>query len=353
MISETYFSSFIIRGLWVETGEQFEINYPHYITLPRDRELIVAIDPSTNQTGLAVSDTDKNPILLADIITKNIYDKEAIHQMLEHFFEDSLAHANVHSFILEEPFLGNNEHTYRVLNRLKRHLKSLTKRIPALTNSRFGEIKPSAWRSTFLADKKYKGRKHRRSDAKESAMEETLCQIPTAAPYFNSFAPSIPDSCDAYGILMGYLEKVNGKTNNDLTIVNSTMKKNFRIKKTYFVVGVTSDNLMETVKEHVPIDILTKRGTNMLEYDTNSTIEDNVSRACSEYDEVQVLYMPESEQDIVFMWEYGFKVDRSAGEFYAVICYRDKPAQPKSPPPPPPPKERGWKTHDYFRKDGW
>ncbi len=284
-----------------------------------NRRIVVALDQASNKTGVCILDFDSRKLIgVMDLINSGFPSKQLYFESIYSFLANHIKNANIVHFIYEIPVEhSKNTQTLAILEALRAFIKNFRHRMPSLSDENMVEIYVTAWRGHFLADKKYNGRRKLRNDAKQSTREEVCERYPILTAYANKRAEP-PDSCDAVGIALGALEEMYSKVFKGCRKVNKTMP--VKTNKHYYDVkqGTMSDFSKILKTEFFQYE----KYFEVLEYNSEMTLEENAKRYCCNNDKLGILLVPPSDTKTnqLLKWETGSKLKDS--EYYAVFCRR-------------------------------
>lgn len=169
-------------------------------------DLILVLDPSSSQTGIALGDTKGNLFLFQDF--KNLVcDRATFIAYLDGYLQLLCRQYKVKMMVYEVPFdQSGGDMASVVLTEIERNLRRYSEKIPSLTKEGMFPILPSVWRKHFLASKEYNGQRRERSLLKEATRKECTKRYPEYYDYFYK-TKNPPDSTDAIGIYHGFLSE--------------------------------------------------------------------------------------------------------------------------------------------------
>lgn len=284
------------------------------------KQLVVALDQATIKTGMCIMDFDTRHVLAVfDIINRGFPSKQLYFESLYSFVNELIAKQNVRYFIYEIPVEhSKNYNTLALLEAMRLFVKNFKQRIPSLESAEMIEINSNTWKSNFLADPCYQGKRKARKDVKESARIEACKRAPSLTLYFNSFdEPS--DSCDAVGIAYGALEEIYSRTNKDIRKPNKTMPRK-NIKFAYHIEVLGTEGVLDFVKLEYPI-AYQNSGYELLEFNPGlKDVEDNCRRYCGVSNKIGIIPITDRKTMQELKWETGKEAHK--GEYYFVFCRR-------------------------------
>lgn len=330
MNANEYFSSirlsyFVFNCGGTIMGEKvYPFSLNQYLVKEGNDELVVALDQSTSQTGIAVFNlTKKKMIIVADL--KNIYhiDKKAYTDILLHFLSDLVERTNVKFLVLEKSIPGVNNRTNNMLIKLRRDIERWCDRFVYVRYAGLGEVFPNVWRSYFLRSKEYKGRKGARETVKLCCAEEVVKRFPEVLPYI-SYCGSSLDGIEAIGILQGWLEM--SFTPDGRICINSSMITGKETRHDFYQYVLPAKSMQEAVKKCVDkfdkAEVI-ERG-NLVDtkyvYNLNLSDYDNARIATTNVETPLILEIPYSRRYIAYSWRCG-KFNEATEKFY-LTCMR-------------------------------
>ena len=283
------------------------------------KNLVVALDQATRNTGACIMDFDTRKMLVVmDIANLGFPRKQDFFEAMYVFLKNHIEDETIKYFMYEIPVEhSKNVYMRAPLEAMRQFIKGFKVRMPSLSKINMIEVPNQVWKSSFLVDKKYNGRRKNREDVKESAREEAASRLPEFAEYFYAY-PEPPDCCDAVGIAYGTLQEMYSATNANMRRINSTMPKtNCKYRK--HIAAVTSESLVELLK--TSFWQMYPDNYEMLEFNSKMSVEDNCNRYCSAMPgKLGVIPIFDSKIAQEMKWETG--VELKPNEFYVVLCWR-------------------------------
>ena len=320
-VTDSDVQNFVIQGVNYKGGEYLG-NYGYIVKMPKKSKLRIGFDQSTSQTGLAVKTVEDNRLIaLFDFI--NLGGKiqnTTFSEMIVHTLAEMFAESQVETIVIEKPFQGKGARTHETLLMLKGVIRTLTVRVKGMRNAEIVEILPVTWRSEYLKDKRYTGKKKDRKKAKESAMQETGIRYPDTKMYIQGFT-NPPDCCDAIGVLDGWIGKNFKGGDKSQVQVNKTMEIQYRTKYIARTSVIQNKNIFEMINRTKADWEVKERGYKLMHYNADLSYKENCLRAVSNTNEVCILVISSQEQNLVFMWETGYKLKE--GELFVVVTWRE------------------------------
>ena len=297
----------------VFTGATFRQYFDYPVKLPNNVPLIVAIDGSTAQTGVAIF-TDKMRLVgLFDFINDGAPNTNLFMAMMEAKFAELLDGCNIVKLIVEKPFAqSKSKDTYGKLSEVLGMVKTLPFTVPALNGVKVQTILAVSWRKYVFVKPEYKGRKQKKKDVKVLAVLETEERFPFTKDYSTLKKPM--DSCDACCIGIGYM--LANYDTEGTRIANKTMDISYNHLFEYEVNKYSDVNVMmkewgSRFKEH---------GYEIMKYNNDMTIIENVRRVTGITNKYVLLEVPRDISSIVLMWQKGYQL--LFNQSFVVICKR-------------------------------
>ncbi len=251
--------------------------------------LLVGIDQSTSQTGLCITTLGGRVVYLIDVInTSASINRETFIRMFEKWMLNNFKQFNFRTVVYEE--MGQNAKQESARKLLKKMTAIIEKVCLNSLQTEYVAINNGTWKKHFLKDPKYKGRKHLREDVKLAVQEHAMELYPNATGYIK--ASGGRDSCDAMGIVLGYLEEAYVDEKRQRRQVNKTMK-DFPIRTFEYRVK-SVDELKSLVSEN---------GYKLLWYNGEMTFEDNCFRAINWHSRGVVLYVRDTKGLRLVKWD--------------------------------------------------
>ena len=198
-------------------------------------------------------------------------------------------------------------------------MKSLQIRVPALENAEFTEIGVGPWRSHFLKDPVYKGRR-KKTELVKVATEEEACR---RNPWLSEYAEwhnSPPDSMDAVGIYYGFKEEVFMDDTMTTKRVNSTMLPISNLGYEKVLIRLKVSNCKEYLKKRYG-SLVYSRGLEFYSYNSKYSWQENALRVCGASNAICVIAVTDPKDVQAIRWELGEEL--RPGEIYAVVTKRD------------------------------
>lgn len=288
--------------------------------LIEDYNIVVALDQASIKTGMCIMDFDTREVLAAlELINVGFPTKDLYFQAVYDFLKNNISDLTVKYFFYEIPVEhSKNVQASIVLEAMRQFIRDFSKVMPELVSANVVEVPSTTWKSLFLKDKRYAGKRKKRDLVKESTREEACLRVPELTQYLYS-TNEPPDSCDAIGIAYGALEEIYGGENNDLRQPNKTMRiNNCSYQKR--IVPLAGNNIAKYISTTFPVKANNGR-VELLRFNTTMSVDENCKRYCScnaGMLGVMPVYDPKTSQEI--KWEIGQEL--KPGEIYFVFCWR-------------------------------
>ena len=300
-----------------------------------EEEYFLGLDMSLTQSGIAIVNKDWEVISMIDLLN-NETDKAVYYRHLRAFLSSNFGRMKIKLCVLEEQIkTENGMMIYGKMSELQGAILQMTDIFRVGIN----RIKPNVWKSVFLADDRYKGKRQKTLDSKISAGVEVETRFPrfeiyisALTHYSKSSQGYICDSCDAVGAMLGYLELNYG---NDKTlqtrIVNKSMEyeANHHITRQIYAVDFKTNTARwqnRYTKEIEVTDIPNifvnerrYRGLEILKYNSKLDIDENTRRCTSSYNEVCFIVCDDSKSCTKLEWESG--VTKEPHESMMIVCH--------------------------------
>lgn len=291
---------------------------PHLLDYTANRRINIGLDQSTTQSGLAVSDAETDELLVvADITNLGMPSKQHYKEYLAEFLYENFCDATIDYFIYERPLDHSKDgRTQDILKDLELFIKRAVAKIPGLKDAKVIGSNNRVWRTHYLKDKRYQGRRQLREDVKQAAREECNLRF----PWFNnqsSLFTSPCDSCDAVGLLYGSLAEMRSSFSRSVHRVNRTMEqaKGYKFEKEIFQAKPD-----EFTKQLESSNRVKNYGYELLEFNPSMSIEDNCKRYISNSTKVGILIVTDAKSSAIVKWES--KSPLNPGEYYFIKTYR-------------------------------
>ena len=282
------------------------------------KNIVIGLDQATNKTGCCFMDFDTRQVLaVMDLINLGFPSKFMYFQAIYNFMSNHIADENVVHFVYEIPLEhASNSYVRRALESMRLFIKDFKKWIPSLSKTNMVEINNQTWRSLFLKDPCYKGRRKTRRDAKLAAQEEAAKRCSDMAAYLYS-SEDPPDSCDAVGIAYGALEEIYSSRDPKIRRPNRTMPKT-SAKVKYEVIPLAPENLDEILKSrffaYLPDHF------ELLEFNPEMSVEENCKRYSCNNSSLGIIPITDSKVCSELKWETGQELE--SGQIYICFCWR-------------------------------
>lgn len=293
----------------------------------RDRLINVALDQSTSQIGMCITDAETDDLLgIADICNLGFPTVFDFKQYFLALMKCNLFDSRIRHFFYEIPLEhGKNMRARRVLNDLREFISEFPHYIPSLESANMIEINNRTWKTHYLADPIYTGRKSRTEDVKLSAMNETMARFPGLERYCMSFSHP-PDSCDAVGIMYGGLEEIRSSFSKDFMRINRTMEQS--TGASYSAIGILSSwgTLLDDINANSGV-FQEHYGFEVVEFNPKMSLKENCSRWVAGHNRVAYAIVLDSKSQQVVRWEYNLPIIMDPSQqFYVIRIGRKNPA---------------------------
>lgn len=270
-----------------------------YDKVPRldtdNKELILVLDPSSKQTGIALGTEDRELKMFADFKNKACTLLEYKSYLNQYLYKLSNTY-KISKFVYEVPFSMHGDVASEVLFSLERTFREYTKVITGLTKDNMYPILPGVWRKRFFADEKYKGRRTKREDLKEAAREECSLLYPEYMDYFYE-TKYVPDSTDAIGIYRGFIDEYwydYEKKIKRVSKINSRYNRNH--KYNHEILNDTLDNITRIANYR-------GKGVEIYAYNSEYSYETNCEIVTSQTDSTCILLALDSLSWDLLKWQ--------------------------------------------------
>lgn len=300
----------------------------------KDQPYLIGLDMSTTQSGIVIMDDNWDIVTMIDLINQGEKGDSYLNH-LRAVFNSNFKRMECALVVLEEQIkTENGRMVYGKMSELQGSVLSMS----GIFGKKINRVKPSVWRSAFLADSKYTGRKQKTIDVKISTGEEVETRFPKVKKYIDvmtQFSKSdqgyICDSCDAVGALLGYLELNYGKDKSmTMQRVNKTLNYEAKHDITQFgfsfnpqtgkIVGhIGSSQLVERDINNVFVNEINGFGKKYIAYNVKLPLEENVRRCTSSFHEIIFILVPDRKGCVQLEWEYNITIPE--GEMGLIVCY--------------------------------
>lgn len=322
-----------------EDKEEWDNPASNYIKLDASKDYILGLDISTTQSGVAVFDANMELLHMIDIINNGLTDVE-LYTHLRSFFTSNFKDLKFKFVVLEEQIkTSNGKMVFGQLSELQGVMLSMRD----IFHTDLKQIKPTVWRKSFLADKKYEGCRKTTLAAKKSAALEVISRydfsryIETMKRFSKSDQGYICDSCDAVGVACGYIyEAYHATKPGNLEFINVTMKKDdlhefskvisLYNTKTNIVTLISKE--FESGREEITLEeyrrrLSRRRGLQFKLYNDSLSLEDNIRRCTTNTNKMTAILASSPTIKNILQWESGL----SAGpdDSFLVACMRTNP----------------------------
>lgn len=282
------------------------------------KKLVVALDQASRKTGVCFMEYPTRKVLaVADLINLGFPSKQMYFESMYDFFSRHISDETIFLFIYEIPVEHSKNHTtLAILEALRIFIKGFSHKIPSLSTANMVEVHNTTWKSQFLADAKYAGRRQKRELVKEAVREEAVCRVSELKQYFYHVAEP-PDSCDAVGIAFGTLSEIYG--NLEYRRPNKTMQIN-NCKYDIRILPMSVDKISGYIESNFPFYHNTKR-IEILQYNSSMSYEENCKRYCSaNAGMLGVIPVYDAKAAKELKWET--QQELKPGEVFIMYCWR-------------------------------
>lgn len=305
------------------------------LKLISNKEYIIGLDMSMTQSGIAILDADWKVVSMIDLIN-NGEKKDNYLTHLRAIFNSNFKKLNIKFVILEEQIATENGRmVYGKMSELQGSILSMS----GIFGVNMNRIKPQVWKSEFLKDDRYKGRRKKTIDSKISAGEEVERRFPYCKKYIDTmtnFSKAeqgyICDSCDAVGLAIGYLELNYGDDKSLSTrIVNKTMDYEARhdITKKFYALNYKTGELrgkkdfsseeyityLDKIFENEVRDF----GKITLMFNPELDLNENIRRCTSTFREICFILVKDVKSCVKIQWES--ELDMRENEVMLIVCH--------------------------------
>ena len=299
---ETYKDCVNIK-ICTKEGKYIRQDYMGKLIIRSDVPLRIGIDQSKSQTGIAVKKKTGELICLLDIVNVSGVPYNLYKAMLGLKMEQLFCSCEVEICVVEKMW-GGNKDAYEMLSELGKFLAGYKYILDGWRNAEVAEILPNVWRSSYLADKKYKGQ-FSKDKVKVAAMKEGIVRYPQLHNYgmFHKEGVHVNDSFDALGILEGYEDKTFAEDGEMRRISNTTVMTNHKYSDNVFICNDKED-LTDIISQHCP-----RRMTVEYEYNKDMSVNENLRRATSLTNKIVYMLVNDNITKIQMMWKYGVVIE--------------------------------------------
>lgn len=296
-----------------------------FIADNKHRLLNVALDQSTVQIGVCITDAETDELLgVADVCNLGFPKTFDFKQYFLEFIKHNLFDARINIFFYEIPVEhGEDLHVRKVLNALRSFISDFPRYVPSLEDAKMVEINNRTWKTHFLASDIYTGRKSKTKDVKQSAMEETIVRFPNLQMYCQSFSKP-PDSCDAVGIMYGGLAEIRATFDPAFQRINRTMEQSTGAKYSTDCFISSFPELYDAVQSHSDFK-QEHYGWEVVEYNPKMSLKENCSRWVSGHNRVAYCIARDTKSMQILKWEFGVAPPRDNQHFYVLRISRNTP----------------------------
>ncbi len=277
----------------------------------------VALDQSTSQIGVAVADAETDELLcIMDLCNLGFPDKFEFKHCFLDFMRNNIEGLSIEHFFYEIPVEhARNMYSRRVLNDLMSFIEEMPHYVQSLKQAQMHAVNNLVWKTHFLADPAYKGRRKRTEDVKYSAQEEALKRFPWIGMHQNLFSKPA-DSCDAIGILYGAFEEMRSPSlGRSFIQINKLMENGPRVKTLNYTDAIDVQEIPERIKRY-----FFEQPYVIAEFNPGMSIEDNINRWCRNDNRPVCMLVLQPKAEQIVRWES--KISRHEGQYYAVFAQR-------------------------------
>lgn len=322
------------RIIDLDCDEEFQDNNGR-LKLKSEDEYILGLDMSTTQSGIAILDTDWNIVSMIDLIN-NGEKKDDYLNHLRAVFNSNFKRLKIKLVVLEEQIATENGRMiYGKMSELQGSVLSMS----GIFGVNMNRIKPQVWKSSFLKDPRYKGRRQSTLDSKISAGDEVERRFPKCGKYIDTMTQFskanqgyICDSCDAVGLALGYLE-LNYGTDKSMSTrsVNKTMnyENKHDITRKFYALNVKTGELRTkkqfsteeyiTYLDQIFVNEIRDFGKITLLYNPALDLNENIRRCTSTFSEICFILVRDKKSCVKIQWES--ELDLHEGEVMLIVCY--------------------------------
>lgn len=322
------------RIIDLDCDEEFQDNNGR-LKLESEKKYILGLDMSTTQSGIAILDSDWNVVTMIDLIN-NGEKKDNYLNHLRAVFNSNFKRLKFELVVLEEQIATENGRMiYGKLSELQGSILSMS----GIFGINIQRIKPQVWKSAFLKSDKYKGRRQKTIDSKISAGEEVETRFPycklyidTMTNYSKADQGYICDSCDAVGLVLGYLELNYGEDRSlSSRVVNKTMnyENKHDITRKFFALDIQTGELRTkkqfsseeyiTYLDKIFVNEVRDFGKITLLYNPALDLNENIRRCTSTFSEICFILVRDKKSCVKIQWESG--LDMKDNEMMLIVCH--------------------------------
>lgn len=305
------------------------------LKLSSTEEYMLGLDMSLTQSGIAILDKEWNVIAMLDLIN-NGEKKDSYLNHLRAVFNCNFKKLNISLVVLEEQIATENGRmVYGKMSELQGSVLSMS----SIFGVNINRIKPQVWKSSFLKDDCYKGRRQKTIDSKISAGEEVEKRFPNFKEYIDvmtNYSKAdqgyICDSCDAVGVIIGYLEINHGNDKSRrVRYVNKTMDYEAKhdITRKFYALNLKTGELRakKAFSSETYITYLDKVFENevrdfgkiTLIYNPSLDLNENVRRCTSTFSEICFILVKDPKACVKLQWES--ELELVDDETMLIVCH--------------------------------
>ena len=287
------------------------------LNLSEGDKLILVLDPSSKQTGIAVG-LESGKLLMAADFKRKACDFQEYKTLLNDYLYRFSRMYPVDMFVYEVPFSMSGDIASEVLYSMEVNLRQYSKFIEGLTKQKMYPILPSVWRKGFLKDKRHDGQRKERVKLKEATRLECSIRHPEYKSYFYE-TEYVPDSTDSIGIFYGFLDEYwfdYEKKIKRVSKVNSRYSRNHKYESK-ILTGELEKNL--AVAKQLKPD----RDVEIFAYNKDFSFVENCEIVTSQTDSICILLALDSVSYDLLKWESDRDLinDRAT---YTAVAFRSK-----------------------------
>lgn len=280
----------------------------------------IAIDQSTKQTGVAIAEAEGNKLIcVVDLCNDGFPSRQDYQYALRDWMRVNFDGVRIEKFIYEIPVEhASNMHARKTLLSLMDFVEHLPKSVPSLAKSEMMACNNLVWKTHYLKDPCYKGRRKRTEDVKFAAQEETWKRHPWTKPQRTYFSHPA-DSCDAVGILYGAFEEFTARyLGSQYRRINKLMPNGPTVKRRQHICAIKPSQLADKCWEfcRLPLDRL-----HLLEFNADLTIDENINRWVRNCYEPACIVVCDNKSQQILKWEA--KLDKTPDQLYCIFCMRE------------------------------
>lgn len=282
----------------------------------------IAFDQSTSQIGVAISDASDNQLIaVADLCNCGFPSKLDFKLALLDFMQNNFHDVDIDYFFYEIPVEhGDNIYTRRVLNNLMEFIEEMPRYLTPLANAKMYACNNLVWKSHYLEDPCYKGRRKTTSLVKVAAQEETWKRFPWTQQH-GMYFPKPADSCDAVGILYGaFKEMFSPNLGKPYLQINRLMSKGRSVKVMKDIIACRVEDIPTEVVKFNPYTAT--KGFSIVEYNPKMDIQENIQRWVQNFPGTACIVVINPKAEQIVRWES--KMERNPDQLYVIFAQRER-----------------------------